>query len=391
MSSLTTTARLIQTTLGLDVRCYDTQGQLLLSLNDPARTTPHRPHFPQLTTITHLTHYTDGWRLSYLIVPLTSGTCVVGPFTTTALTSQVVTTVLAQNHLTVSEQHQLTQLYDALPMLSAAEVQATGTVVATLWHYPPLTTSCQTLTVPLPTLSNPLPAIDSPRMIEQNYRTEAQLMATISAGDTAGISEYFRPMTATLTLFQNRLPNQPLRSCKNMCLVSNTINRIAARQGGVHPAYLDRLSEKYARLVEQQHTIAGLKKLTVAMLTDYTQLVKNHATTGYSPLIKRAIDYVQLHLGHPLRVNDIAATLNASPTYLSRRFKAETGQTLTAFVHAQRIHSAQVYLLNTTTTVTEIALLVGFPDLASLTKQFKALTGQTPSDYRKHPQFQPRD
>ncbi|GEO68956.1 helix-turn-helix domain-containing protein [Levilactobacillus acidifarinae] len=391
MSPFTRTARLIQTTLGLDVRCYDPTGQLSLSLNNPVVTAPHQPQLPDLTHIDQLTHYTDPWQLSYLLVPLPTGTCVVGPFTTTTLTSQVITTVLAQNHLTVSEQHQLTQLYDALPMLSPAEVTATGTVVVNLWRQPPLTPTCQTLTAnPQNTSPAPLPKLGSPdtTAIDHHYQVEAALMATVRAGNTVKIVDYFRPMTAMLTLFQNRLPNQPLRSCKNMCLVSNTLNRIAARQGGVHPVYLDSISEKYALLVERQRTITGLKQLTVAMLTDYTQLVKDHATTGYSPLIKRTVDYVTLHLGHPLRVTSIATALNASSTYLSRRFKAETGQTLTRFIHTQRIQSAQTYLLNTTTSITTIALLVGFPDLASFTKQFKRLTGQTPRDYRQHPRFE---
>lgn len=385
-TSLTAAARLIQTTLGLDVRCYNAQGQLQVTFNNPSITAPHRPQLPKLSTITQLTHYTDAWQLSYLLVPLTPGYGVVGPFTTTALTSQSITTILSRNRLTTSEQHQFIQFYNALPMLSPAEVAATGTVVVNLWRRPLKTPTCQALTA-TPTLA-PTPPQTSPKTttVTHRYQIEAQLMAVVSAGDTAHIGDYFQPMTAIITLFQNRLPRQPLRACKNMCLVSNTLNRIAARQGGVHPLYLDSISAKYAQLIEHQRTIDGLKQLTVAMLTDYTQLVKDQATVGYSPLIRRTIDYVSLHLGHPLKVATIAAALNTTAAYLSRRFKQETTQLLTHFIVQQRLQRAKTYLLTTTTSITDIALLVGFADSASFTKQFKRFTNMTPSAYRRHPQ-----
>ncbi|QMU07090.1 helix-turn-helix transcriptional regulator [Levilactobacillus suantsaii] len=385
MFPTSTVAQLIQTTLHLDVRAYDRQAQLVVAVNNPAVTPPHRPAFPDLRTLTKCTRFTDVWQLSYFLIPQSAIVWVVGPFTTTALTSQLIASVLSRNQATISDRHQFAQFYNTLPILSQHEVQTTGTLLVNLLAHPLRIPAWQTLTTPQ---TAPAPAalpFKRPTTTAHHYQIEANLMATIRTGDTDKITDYFAPMTAMLDFFQNRLANRPLRSCQDMCLVSNTIDRIAARQGGVHPGDLDSLSEKFALLIERQRSIVGLKRLIVAMLTEYTQLVHDRSTAGYSPLIQRAVAAIWQHLGDSFKVASLAQWLQTSPSYLSRRFKQETTQTLTEFITAQRLASAKTYLLNTTTPITAIALLVGFSDPTTFTKRFKQVTHQTPSEYRRHP------
>ena len=168
-----------------------------------------------------------------------------------------------------------------------------------------------------------------------------------------------------------------------MAFVLNTLYRIAAERGGVHPVYLHNISERFAILIERTTNIPNLDKLILLMTNEYCDLVNTFATGHYSPIVKKTVDYILLNLGNSLTQSQIAEEIHVNPSYLSRKFKEETGMNITEFINQKRVEEAKLYLQRGNISITDIAFLVGFNDLNYFSKVFKKLTSVTPSQYAK--------
>ncbi|WP_127486043.1 response regulator [Paenibacillus ehimensis] len=82
-------------------------------------------------------------------------------------------------------------------------------------------------------------------------------------------------------------------------------------------------------------------------------------------------------------LQSLAAEVYLTPNYLSKLFKAETGQTLTEFMIGIRIQKAKELLKEHAELKTyEIGERVGYPDPAYFNKIFKKTVGFTPKEYR---------
>lgn len=178
-------------------------------------------------------------------------------------------------------------------------------------------------------------------------------------------------------------PGSPIRSSKNIGFVLNTMCRIAAERGGVHPVYLHNISERYAIMIERAKTFPQLKQLYISMAEEYCELVVSVATRQYSPIVKKATEYIYLNLGSSLLLKSIAEHVHVNPSHLSRKFKEETGMTITDFINKKRVDEARLHLRRGNLSVTEVAFLVGFNDLNYFGKVFKKFTNETPSQYAK--------
>ncbi|WP_437671695.1 helix-turn-helix domain-containing protein [Sorangium sp. So ce131] len=78
-----------------------------------------------------------------------------------------------------------------------------------------------------------------------------------------------------------------------------------------------------------------------------------------------------------------AAFAGATERTLRRRFREETGMTWRAFVTRARVLRAVDLLSSSDASVTQVALDVGFQSLGAFAAAFRAVTGQTPSGFRK--------
>ena len=91
--------------------------------------------------------------------------------------------------------------------------------------------------------------------------------------------------------------------------------------------------------------------------------------------------YVREHFNEPLTNAVVAQQFSYHQNYLNQLLKESTGQTLHQYLLEYRIKTAISLLQSGEYTVTEVAKLVGFPDIFHFSKSFKKVTDKTPSFY----------
>lgn len=102
---------------------------------------------------------------------------------------------------------------------------------------------------------------------------------------------------------------------------------------------------------------------------------------GYGD-VAEAVRHVQSHYGESLRVEELARMSGLSAFQFDQRIKRAFGVTSAQFVTKTRIDAACDMLRATSKAMAEIALDCGFYDQSAFSRQFKAVTGLKPSEYR---------
>ena len=109
------------------------------------------------------------------------------------------------------------------------------------------------------------------------------------------------------------------------------------------------------------------------------KLVNGNWNTGdYVEFVKQ---YVKEHYMKTIRLGDLAIVAHVSYSYLSTRFKRETGCSFTEYLVRFRINKAKEILSKEKLSCREAAERVGYTDYAQFSKMFKKYSGITPSDF----------
>ena len=83
-----------------------------------------------------------------------------------------------------------------------------------------------------------------------------------------------------------------------------------------------------------------------------------------------------------LNIQELAKSANMSCSSFERKFKASFNITPKAYILRVRVQQACHALVQTTQTISEIALALGFSDQSHLTREFKKVMKETPKKYR---------
>jgi AraC-like DNA-binding protein len=98
--------------------------------------------------------------------------------------------------------------------------------------------------------------------------------------------------------------------------------------------------------------------------------------------LRRARDLADRDYAEPLHLDRLAREAGLSKYHFLRLFKSAYGLTPAEYVSQRRIERAQDLLRATNLTVTEVCTMVGFSSLGSFSTRFRALVGESPSDFQ---------
>ena len=167
---------------------------------------------------------------------------------------------------------------------------------------------------------------------------------------------------------------------KNIAIIANVSDWIAAEDGGVHLFYLDSISKKYAIEIEKCNTIEMLNNLNYEMPLEYCNLVRKYSSKGHSQIVNRIIEYVNLNLAKPITLDEIAEHINLNKTKL---FKKELQTTITKLITDAKLDEVEYLIREGSMTLNEIAYSLGYYDYGYFSKVFKKRRGYSPKEYLK--------
>jgi len=98
--------------------------------------------------------------------------------------------------------------------------------------------------------------------------------------------------------------------------------------------------------------------------------------------VKEACKYVSLNLHRRISLDEVADILHLNPSYFSRMFKKETGETFIEYVTRMKMGRAKELLDQTAHSVGEICEQLGYDNQSYFIKTFKSHSGVTPMEYR---------
>lgn len=98
---------------------------------------------------------------------------------------------------------------------------------------------------------------------------------------------------------------------------------------------------------------------------------------------KEMITYIYKHYNEELKLKDVAKHFFVSEEHFSRMFKKSFGSNFTTFLTRYRLYKAYDDIIRSTSSVKDIAVKHGFPNIKSFISQFKDKYGYTPLQYRK--------
>lgn len=113
--------------------------------------------------------------------------------------------------------------------------------------------------------------------------------------------------------------------------------------------------------------------------------------TRMDPRIIWAIEEIDRRVGERIRVGELAAAVNLSPSRFTHMFRAAMGTTPMRYLQVRRMERARTLLETTFLSVKEVMARVGCSDPSHFSRDFRRYHGVPPSAWRTSSGYRPRD
>lgn len=143
------------------------------------------------------------------------------------------------------------------------------------------------------------------------------------------------------------------------------------------------MSDFYIQQLDDVHTVQGVRNLHDAMVLDYAEKMhKICQSDTNSKHISLCKEYIYAHIKERITIEDLSDALGVSASYLSRLFKKETGDSISAYIRGQKIGIAKNLLQYSEYSMIDIANRLSFSSQSHFIQQFREYVGMTPKKYR---------
>ncbi len=156
----------------------------------------------------------------------------------------------------------------------------------------------------------------------------------------------------------------------------------AAVDAGADVEEIFRRNRQYFEEIEKFSTVEELSIWLTDVLHRVIDDSFDFARMKHSDVVYRVMEYVKIHYGRHISLEELSRHIYLSRSYLSSIFKEETGMSLSAYINAVRVEKSKTFLLDSTLRLVDVANLCGFEDQSYYTKVFKRLVGTSPKRYR---------
>ena len=141
-----------------------------------------------------------------------------------------------------------------------------------------------------------------------------------------------------------------------------------------------------ARTADNAKRVAALAHLLAIYVAEkYTNVASQRPVYhGGLPIVRlrKIEDYVHAHVSESISIDSLAELAELSPFHFSRVFKQATGITPLQFVTRERMLQAQQLIRETSRSLIEIALEVGYTSPSHFAQVFRRTVGMAPTQFR---------
>ena len=109
-----------------------------------------------------------------------------------------------------------------------------------------------------------------------------------------------------------------------------------------------------------------------------------NTTVPKTSAVYPAVAYIDSHPGVSVSMNEMANLCHLSPSYFSRLFHREAGESFTNYVNRQKVEIAKRELRETSKSISQISIDLGYLNTSHFINIFKRFEGTTPLIYRQH-------
>ncbi len=193
------------------------------------------------------------------------------------------------------------------------------------------------------------------------------------AGKTAPCYFYvnFRNLGLDLKVFQGRIVSATPDLRPDMCAVAEELRN---PPGSNTDALIEALIVRM---------LVSLNRLATQSNMGEAQVLSPLNATYHEQLVRQVETFMNRNLHRHLSREELACAANVSPAHLGRIFKAVLGKPPGRRLAELRLVYAKDLLLNSTMSVSQVAMETGYQSFSHFTKIFKHSLGVTPSDYRR--------
>ncbi|MDF2613110.1 MAG: response regulator [Clostridia bacterium] len=190
------------------------------------------------------------------------------------------------------------------------------------------------------------------------------------------IDQSFKKIYELIKPLDSLVYNRVDRICDTMIFIINTF----AKKYKISVDTIWEDSDPY-REVKQMRSIKDALEWVSKLNSTILRIINNEDDS--KRIIMKAKQYINKNYKDNPSLEDVSHYVSLSPSYFSRLFCKETGETFISYITNVRIDKAKELLRNTQYKVYEIAEMIGYENTHYFSRIFKKVTGQSPYDYRE--------
>lgn len=214
-------------------------------------------------------------------------------------------------------------------------------------------------------------------------RFDEAVLNAILGGETETIKLLISSGTVSLSAGMRSLTKDALRNEKYHFMIMTALLAEACRNGGLSHDEAYAIADIYSQKADRISVCEDLQSLWEDLCLDFAERIRESRKEDVTSLpIRKCIAHIYEDLSADLSTKGLADFTKLNPSYLSKLFKRETGETIKSYVTAAKMDTAQNLLRYSDLSCSEIAASLGYCSQSAFTYAFRRFTGTTPKQYR---------
>lgn len=168
-------------------------------------------------------------------------------------------------------------------------------------------------------------------------------------------------------------------SLSNVHFSRSILKRIVAESAGKQPYYLCRATSYFILFITK--CVRELLKPSSEPM-DVTPAEERDLNELIDIRFEKVLDYIDNNIKNKLTLSELCRIANFNTSHLIKLFKDAYGTTPLKYISAVRVEKAKDLLINTSSSITDIALETGFQTIHYFSHAFKQHTGMSPVEFR---------